>query len=184
MICALLIFQRTELPEPLSRLSPWLDWLGTPRATVYAELAAQRHRRFIKTHTPLDGIPLDPRCTYIVTMRDPLDMAVSLYHQGENLDRGRIRQLLGEPEPEEPPEPRPPLHEWLLSWIGPRTPTRGNSSTRSRGDVALHRRLATAPPIQHRAGALRRPLCRPRRRDAPPGRPARDRCARRGSGPT
>ena len=117
MICALLIFQRTELPEPLSRLSPWLDWLITPREEVYAELASQRHRRFIKTHTPLDGIPIDPRCFYIVTMRDPLDMAVSLFHQGENLDRGRIRRLLGQPEPETPPEPRAPLHRRLLSWI-------------------------------------------------------------------
>jgi hypothetical protein len=26
---------------------------------VYAQLSAQQHRRFIKTHTPLDGIPLD-----------------------------------------------------------------------------------------------------------------------------
>ncbi len=118
MICALLIFQRTELPEPLSRLSPWLDWLIAPRDAVYAQLAAQRHRRFIKTHTPLDGIPIEPRCTYVVAMRDPLDMAVSLFHQGENLDRGRIRQLLGQPEPEAPPKPRPPLHRWLLSWIG------------------------------------------------------------------
>ena len=97
MICALLVFQTPELPDTLSRLSPWLDWLGTPRSEVYAQLSAQRHRRFIKSHTPLDGLPLDPRCTYIVTARHPLDMAVSLYHQGENLDRARIRQLLGRP---------------------------------------------------------------------------------------
>jgi sulfotransferase family protein len=46
---------------------------------VFAQLAAQEHRRFIKTHTPLDGIPLDPRVTYLVTARHPLDVAVSLY---------------------------------------------------------------------------------------------------------
>jgi aryl sulfotransferase len=117
MICALLVFQTSELPAPLSRLSPWLDWLVTPRADVYARLSAQDHRRFIKTHTPLDGVPLDPRATYIVVARHPLDMAVSLYHQGDNLDRERIRQLTGEPEPDEAPSRRPPLHEWLLSWI-------------------------------------------------------------------
>ena len=44
-------------------------------------LPPSRHRRFIKTHTPLDGIPLDPRATYIATARHPLDMFVSLYHQ-------------------------------------------------------------------------------------------------------
>jgi aryl sulfotransferase len=61
-ICALLIFQTPELPAPIARLSPWLDHLITPRDELYARLAAQQHRRFIKTHTPLDGIPLDPPC--------------------------------------------------------------------------------------------------------------------------
>lgn len=84
---------------------------------MYARLSAQRHRRFIKTHTPLDGIPLDHRATYIVVFRDPLDMAVSLYHQGDNIDRERLRQLTGQPPPDRPAAPRPPLHEWLLAWI-------------------------------------------------------------------
>jgi aryl sulfotransferase len=123
MICALLVLQSTELPEPLGRLSPWLDWLGAPRPDVVARLEAQDHRRFIKTHTPLDGIPLDPRATYIVVVRHPLDMAVSLYHQGANIDRQRLRHLTGQSEPSEPPSPRPGLHQWLLSWIDwPGTP--------------------------------------------------------------
>src|SRR4051794_30983229 len=78
MICALLVLQTTELPAPLATLSPWLDWLIVPRDRVVAELEAQRHRRFIKTHTPLDGIPIDPRATYVVVARHPLDLAVSL----------------------------------------------------------------------------------------------------------
>ena len=109
MICALLIFQTPELPEPLGRLSPWLDHLITPREEIYARLDRQQHRRFVKTHTPLDGIPLDPRATYIVTVRHPLDMAVSLYHQGNNIDRSRVRQLTGQSEPAAPPPARPPL---------------------------------------------------------------------------
>ena len=117
MICALLIFQTPQLPAPLAQLSPWLDHLIAAPEQVYARLAAQDHRRFIKTHTPLDGIPLDPRATYIVTARHPLDMAVSLYHQGDNIDRARLRQLTdGVPEPTTPPL-RQPLHEWLLEWI-------------------------------------------------------------------
>jgi len=117
MICALLVFQTPSLPAPLARLSPWLDHAITPRDEVYAQLAAQDHRRFIKTHTPLDGIPLDSRATYIVTARHPLDMAVSLYHQGDNIDRARVRELTGQPEPAEPPRARRPLHDWLLRWI-------------------------------------------------------------------
>ena len=117
MICALLIFQNPALPAPLGRLSPWLDHLVRPVDEVYAQLAAQPHRRFIKTHTPLDGIPLDARATYLVTARHPLDMAVSLYHQGDNIDRARVRQLTGQPEPAGAPRSRPPLHDWLLGWI-------------------------------------------------------------------
>jgi len=117
MICALLIFQTPQLPAPLSELSPWLDWLITPRDQIFAQLEAQRHRRFIKSHTPLDGIPIDPLATYIVVGRHPLDLAVSLYHQGDNLNRHRIRELTGQPEPAEPARPRPPLRDWLLSWI-------------------------------------------------------------------
>ena len=117
MICALLIFQRVDLPEPLARLSPWLDWLIRPTAEVFAQLAAQEHRRFIKTHTPLDGVPSDARATYLVAGRHPLDMAVSMYHQGENLDRRRLRQLLGQPDPEHAAPGRPPVREWLLAWI-------------------------------------------------------------------
>ena len=54
-----------------------------PPSVQYAELAEQQHRRFIKTHTPLDGIPLDPRVSYIVTARHPLDTFVSLCRHNE-----------------------------------------------------------------------------------------------------
>jgi aryl sulfotransferase len=144
MICALLIFQTPELPAPLSTLSPWLDWLIVPRDEVLAQLAAQRHRRFIKTHTPLDGVPVDPRATYIVVARHPLDMAVSLFHQSTNLNHDRIAELTGAAHPadkeplagrsadcaaedlvggpverpaDHPQEARPPVKDALLAWI-------------------------------------------------------------------
>jgi aryl sulfotransferase len=116
-ICALLIFQTPSLPAPLGRLSPWLDHLTAPRDQVLALLAAQQHRRFIKTHTPLDGIPLDCRATYIVTARDPLDAAVSLYYHSVNIDRAQMRELTGVPGPAEPAA-RMALRDWLLAWIG------------------------------------------------------------------
>ncbi|MDG4808127.1 sulfotransferase domain-containing protein [Micromonospora sp. WMMD1120] len=117
MICAVLVLGTADLPAPLTELSPWLDWLVEPRDTVYERLAAQPHRRFIKTHTPLDGVPMDPQVNYVVVARHPLDMAVSLYHQAGNLDRARLAELTGQPAPTEPPRPRPPLEEWLPGWI-------------------------------------------------------------------
>jgi hypothetical protein len=118
MISALLVFQTPDLPAPLAELSPWLDWLITPQDEVYARLDAQQHRRVIKTHTPLDGVPLDARATYIVVARHPLDMAVSLYHHSANIDRARMRQLTGQPGSLYEASPRPSLREWVLRWIG------------------------------------------------------------------
>lgn len=83
MICALLIFQSPQLPAPLPELSPWLDEAEATRSQMFTLLGAQRHRRFIKTHMPLDTIPIDPQVTYVVVARNPLDTAVSVHHQAE-----------------------------------------------------------------------------------------------------
>ena len=92
MICALLVFQEPELPLPLDTLSPWIDMVTRPRTEVFADLAAQTHRRFIKTHTPLDGIPNDPTVTYICVGRDPRDVALSMDHHIDNTDIGAFLQ--------------------------------------------------------------------------------------------
>ena len=88
MVCALLILQEPELLVPLNRLSPWIDMVTRARTEVFADLRAQTHRRFIKTHTPLDGIPHDPRVTYICVGRDPRDVALSIDHHIDNMDIG------------------------------------------------------------------------------------------------
>src|SRR5215469_15723847 len=86
MICALLIFGDANLPRPLTELSPWLDIQTDTISNVFAALAAQRHRRFIKSHTPLDGLPFDDRVTYICVGRDPRDVAVSWDGHFSNLN--------------------------------------------------------------------------------------------------
>lgn len=91
MICALLIFQAPKLPAPLQELSPWLDEVDATRAELFNLLGAQQHRRFIKTHMPLEILPLNPQITYIVIARNPLDTAISMHHQAEVIyerDRG------------------------------------------------------------------------------------------------
>jgi hypothetical protein len=77
MICGLLIFQTTEFYRPLDLISPWFDVLFRPRDEVVADLEVQPHRRFIKTHTPLDGLPFEKQVTYICSGRDPRDVAMS-----------------------------------------------------------------------------------------------------------
>ncbi len=113
-ICLSLVHGSPDLPAPLAELSPWVDWLIEPEESLFARLAEQPGRRVLKTHTPLDGVVLDPRASYVVVVRDPLDLAVSLYHQGDNLDRGRFAELSGRPV--WTPPPRPELPVWLVEW--------------------------------------------------------------------
>jgi len=84
MICALEIFKSATFGRPLDQVSPWLDVLLRPLTGVLADLGAQAHRRFIKTHTPLDGLPFDDRVTYLCASRDPRDVAVSLDSHARN----------------------------------------------------------------------------------------------------
>lgn len=114
-ICALLVHGLPPFPEPLGRLSPWVDHLIEPRDELVSRLTRQPWRRIMKTHTPLDGVPIDPRVTYVVVARHPLDAAVSLYHQGDNLDRVRLAELTGTAIAARPP--RSSLPEWLSAWI-------------------------------------------------------------------
>ena len=114
-ICLSLVHGSAALPAPLGELSPWVDWLVEPEGDLFARLEAQPGRRVLKTHTPLDGVVLDQRATYVVVVRDPLDTAVSLYHQGDNLDRDRIAQLTGQVSAPAT-SPREPLHDWLVRW--------------------------------------------------------------------
>jgi aryl sulfotransferase len=86
MLCALLIFDGPDFPAPLGNISPWLDSCSRSFAEVRALLAAQTHRRFIKTHTPLDGLPRRADATYLVVGRDPRDVAISFEHHTANMD--------------------------------------------------------------------------------------------------
>src|SRR5579871_6302011 len=96
ILCALLVFQTPVHETPLTELSPWLDMLTLRRDDVVALLDAQRHRRFIKTHTPLDGLPADERVTYVCVGRDPRDVAVSWYHHLQNVDIDVITRVRDE----------------------------------------------------------------------------------------
>ncbi len=132
MICALLILQEPELPLPLDTLSPWIDMVTRARTDVFADLEAQTHRRFIKTHTPLDGIPSDPTVTYICVGRDPRDVGLSMDHHIDNTDIGaflnqreRAAAIDGiELGPLRPPRPRPGgERDRFWQWADDETPS-------------------------------------------------------------
>lgn len=92
-ICALLIFGRSDLEVNPAQISPWLDATITPLEPTLAMLDRQTHRRVVKTHTPLDGIPYyEPPCAYLVIYRDPRDAFLSLRNHVDNMVDTRFRE--------------------------------------------------------------------------------------------
>ncbi len=154
MICALLVLQTPDLPAPLSRLSPWIDMTTRSRRQVFADLAAQDHRRFVKTHTPLDGLPVDRAVTYVCVARDPRDAGISMQHHRDNLDLAHVLQAQAEAAADdgitlEPPVPQPPRPDDLAGrfwqWVEEDAePTEAGSSLRyTLHHLASYRRAPT-----------------------------------------
>lgn len=108
MICAQLILQTPELSQSLTGLSPWLEMRLNPLDEVLETFAGQTHRRFIKTHTPLDGIPYWDDVTYLYCGRDPRDVFMSLTNHLANNDMDQVLKIAAERDiemPEPPPIP-------------------------------------------------------------------------------
>ena len=143
MICALEIFQLTKFDQPLDRISPWLDVLMRPLDEVLADFEAQTHRRFVKTHTPLDGLPFDDRVTYICASRDPRDVALSWDSHISNVNPSAFVALrevavgpldLDELLAAAPPLPSGTARERFWSWVDPAAPGKAISDL----EIMLH----------------------------------------------
>ncbi len=118
-IVAHLVFGGGELPAPLGELSPWLDMRVAPLEHVLGLLDAQAHRRFIKTHLPLDGLPWEPRLKYLYVARDARDVFVSLWNHYANLTAEalwRYNRVGGRVGDELPPAPDD-IHAFWRDWI-------------------------------------------------------------------
>lgn len=145
-IVGMLLTGRVELDRPLGLVSPWLDMSSRSEAELFALLAAQEHRRWIKTHTPLDGLPRHPGVTYLCLGRHPLDVAVSDWDHRENADLDRLTALRFEASGEDldgiPWFERPTeLGAYLRWWIHDETPATGTGTT-NLAELAHH--VATA----------------------------------------
>ncbi|MCW3782138.1 sulfotransferase domain-containing protein [Defluviimonas salinarum] len=77
-IVLMLIHGRPGMDKLVDQISLWVDCGFRDVDARAAVLAAQTHRRCIKSHTPLDGITYDPDCTYFAVYRHPLDVHFSM----------------------------------------------------------------------------------------------------------
>jgi aryl sulfotransferase len=123
-IVASLVFQDAK-PRPIPVVSPWVDArFRDSVAEVHARLNAQTHRRFPKTHLPIDGLPLYDNVRYIHTARDGRDALMSMHNhftgyaraQLETFDRiGLEDPAIGRPYPWLPASPADYFRLWLSS---------------------------------------------------------------------
>lgn len=82
-IISQLIFNGAE-EIPVADLSPWLDLRVPEKEIKLNALAAQQHRRFIKTHLPVDALVFSPKAKYIYVGRDGRDVMWSMYNHHAN----------------------------------------------------------------------------------------------------
>jgi aryl sulfotransferase len=119
-IVASLLWPDGDAPGPVLELSPWLEFEADPIDEVLARLAAQRHRRFIKTHTPADGIPLFPDARYVFVARDGRDAFMSMCNHAERF-REDVREGLNARVADEGVTPMLPwtgdVHGFFAVWL-------------------------------------------------------------------
>ena len=84
------------------QLSPWIDLRVLP-PELRAAVNAQTHRRFVKTHLPVDALVFSPKARYIYIARDGRDAAWSFHNHHYNATDDYFR-LYNEGRPEGLPE--------------------------------------------------------------------------------
>ncbi len=100
-------------------MSPWLDIRVPSKEVKLAAVEAQTHRRFLKTHLPVDVLVFSPKAKYIYIVRDGRDVVWSLYNHHVNANEAWYEALNNTPGLVGLPIEKPPesieqyFHDWL-----------------------------------------------------------------------
>ena len=130
-IVASLLWPDGNFPDAVIEMGPWLDARRIfDFDKLMARLEAQTHRRYIKTHTPADGIPIFETASYIVVARDGRDAFVSFVNHLKHTRDDQIERL---------------NDQAIAQGINP--------AVKFRGDVHgfFERWITDAPPLRHLA---------------------------------
>jgi aryl sulfotransferase len=104
----------------VSEVSPWIDCRFPSKEERLKIVEAQTHRRFMKSHLPVDTLVFSPIAKYIYIARDGRDVLWSLYNHHRNFKKDVIRDIDHVPERVGPPLGLAPAsilqyyQEWLL----------------------------------------------------------------------
>lgn len=122
-IVAQLVFQGQVVPNGADiqqrNASVWFEPRWGPLDEQIGALEAQQHRRIIKSHLPLDGMPFFPQVQYIVVARDARDVFMSLWNHHSNYTPEFLDNLNSIPDRVGGPMPACPqdIHEFWRDWI-------------------------------------------------------------------
>jgi aryl sulfotransferase len=89
-IVALLLAGAEGVTGGLAERSPWVDADFNDSEQRLLRVQAIMARRYLKTHTPLDGIPVYAECRYITVFRHPLDVLFSMRRHVANMIDARL----------------------------------------------------------------------------------------------
>lgn len=100
-------------------LSPWVDLRVPPKEVKLPMLEAQTHRRFLKTHLPVDALVFSPKARYIYIGRDGRDVVWSMYNHHANANALWYAAMNDTPGRVGPPidPPTDDIRQYFLDWL-------------------------------------------------------------------
>jgi len=103
----------------VAEMSPWLDLRVPPKAVKVPAVEAQTHRRFLKTHLPVDALVFSPKAKYVYIARDGRDVVWSIYNHHSNANRLWYEALNDTPGRVGPPiePPTDDIHQYWRDWL-------------------------------------------------------------------
>jgi aryl sulfotransferase len=117
-IVSQLVFNGAE-GVPVSDISPWIDMRIPPREVKLPLVEAQAHRRFLKTHLPVDALVFSEKAKYLYIGRDGRDVVWSMYNHHSNFVPKTYEILNETPGLVGPPLGPPPacIRQYFNEWL-------------------------------------------------------------------
>jgi aryl sulfotransferase len=117
-IISQLLFKGEEGLE-VADMSPWMDLRVPPKEVKLPFVEAQAHRRFIKTHLPVDALVFSIKAKYVYIGRDGRDVVWSMFNHHTTANDAWYEALNDTPGRVGPAIEKPPasISQYYRDWL-------------------------------------------------------------------